>query len=514
LLRWWDGSVWTQHTHPDVSGGGAGTAGEQATAVQATAVQSAAGLQATGLQAAGVQATAVQAAAVQATAVQASAGSFGAGPRGGGQPSADWLRRTSPPAGRMTQPQPALPDTLAPTAYQPAVTGVQQAALQATTVQPTTVQPTTVQPGMFQPTTVQPGTVQPGMFQPTTVQPGYPQPGGVPGRPAAGSDGAGTQVLFMGGEPWQAPADQWQAAGGPGMPGGPMMPGGPVPGNQYGYLQTQRRRRQRLIAGAAGGAVAVAAIVVIAMNLGGSPGASTADQSNLTPAAPTTSAPVAATSAAPSVSPSASASPTATTSGSLLSDGQSGLSYAQLATPWQGAGCPASLNNGAFTWTDGEYAVAGQVNGGSTTWYGEACSGPLPQQYGYTGTAQLQTIAENLAGTFADAYYNTLQHSTTPEQDQAVQVNGHSGWEVGYDVSYTNAAAQGVTWADEQGAVVVVDTGTGGAPAVFFTSVPQNLNEGNVTSLVSSLQLTSAASAVATSPADSASTDALGNANP
>jgi hypothetical protein len=500
LLRWWDGSVWTQHTHPDVSAGGAGTTGGE----------QAAGVAATGAQAAAVQATTVQPAAVHATAVQSAARPLGARSAGGGhpgsgrpggQPSADWLRRTSPPTGRPTQPQPALPDTVAPTAYQPAVTTVQPAALQ-----PTTVQPAARQLGV-QPTSVQPTTVQP-----TVVQPGYPQPRPVPamtGR-AGGGDGAGTQVLFMG-DQWQQPADPWQPASAPGMPGGPGAD------NRYGYQAAQRKRRRLVIGGiTAGTAVAVAAIVVIAMNLGGSPAATTADQTQATPAAPATSAAPSVTASA-SPSPSASASPSATVGGSLLSDGQSGLSYTQLAAPWQGAGCPSALNNGAFTWTDGEYATAGQVNGGSTTWYGEACSGPLPQQYGYTGTAQLQAITENLAGTFSDVYYNALQHNTTPEADQAVQVNGHSGWEVSYDVSYTNAAAQGVTWADEQAAVVVVDTGTGGEPAVFFTSIPQTLNEGNVGTLISSLQLISAAptGATATAAATGTATAAVaGGANP
>jgi Protein of unknown function (DUF2510) len=476
LLRWWDGSVWTQHTHPDVSAGGTGNTGdEQAAAVAAT-----------GAQAAVVATTAVQA-AVHATTVQPVDRRLGAGSaayqqldpgRTGGQPSTDWLRRTSPPTGRPTQPQPALPDTVAPTAYQPAVT--------------------TVQPGAVQPTTV----------QPTVVQPGYPQPRPVPAMTrAGGADAAGTQVLFMG-DQWQQPVDQWQAAGGPGMPGGPD--------NRYGYLEAQRRKRRRVIGGiTAGTAVAVAAIVVIALNLGGSPPATTADQTQATPAA-------AATSAAPSVTPTASpspttsASPSATVGSLLLSDGQAGLSYAGLPAPWQGAGCPSALNNGAFSWTDGEYAVAGQVNGGSTTWYGEACSGPLPQQYGYTSTAQLQTITENLAGTFANAYYNALQHNTTPEQDQAVSVDGHSGWEVSYDVSYTNAAAQGVTWPDEQAAVVLVDTGTGGPPAVFFTSIPQTLNEGNVGTLVSSLQLISASPAASATGASTATAtaDVAGGANP
>jgi Protein of unknown function (DUF2510) len=473
LLRWWDGSVWTQHTHPEVTPGTAGTGGEQQTAASA--------LQATALQATAVQSAAVQAAAVQATAVR---------------PSTDWLRTTKPPTGRPTQPQPALPDTVAPTAYQAPVTTAASTAVQSTAVQSTAVQSTAVQPINVQPTAVQ---------QPINVQPGYPQPNPVLGvnRPA-GADGAGTQVLFMGAEPWGAGPG---TAAGPGMQGGPGMGapgmGGPVPGNRHGYQDMQRRRR-RVIAGVtAGTAVAIAAIVVIATNLGGSAG-NTADQTQVTPAAATTtSAPPATASASPSASPSASATPSAGISGSLLSDGQSGLSYAQLASPWQGAGCPSSLNNGAFTWTDGEYAVAGQVNGGSTGWYGEACSGPLPQQYGYTSTAQLQPIAENLAGTFANTYYSTLDHNTVPGQDAAIQVDGHSAWEVTWDTVYTNAAAQGVTWADEQAAVVLVDTGAGATPAVFFTSVPQNLNEANVASLIASLHLASAGtSAGSGSPAD------------
>ncbi|HEY0932857.1 MAG TPA: DUF2510 domain-containing protein, partial [Trebonia sp.] len=73
LLRWWDGTVWTQHIHPDVSAGGAGSAGgEQAAGVQATSVQPAV-----------VPATAVQAAVVPATAVQAAVAASAAGASGG-----------------------------------------------------------------------------------------------------------------------------------------------------------------------------------------------------------------------------------------------------------------------------------------------------------------------------------------------------------------------------------------------------------------------------------------------
>jgi hypothetical protein len=255
-------------------------------------------------------------------------------------------------------------------------------------------------------------------------------------------------------------------------------------------MEAQRRRRRRVIIGlTAGTAVAVAAIVIIATSLSGSPSTPVADHTTAAPPpSPTASAPTTAPSQ--SASPTTSPSPTTTAAGSLLTDGQAGLSYPQLSAPWQGASCPSTLDNGSFPWTAGEYAPAGQVNGGSATWYGEACSGLLPQQYGYGGVANLQSTAENLAQTFSNAYYGSLDHTVNSEEDQPLQVSGHAGWEVTYDVSYTNAAAQGATWTDEQAAVVVVDTGTD-QPAVFFTSIPQNLNEDNAATLVSSLQLTS-----------------------
>jgi hypothetical protein len=477
LLRWWDGSGWTQHTHPDVTA--AGNGGEPA----ATAVQATTG------RATAVPATAVPATAVQATAVQGAVAA-GADVRATtvqpatGQPSTEWLSRTAPPTGRPTAPQPALPANpestagVAPTAYQPAVT--------------------TVQPGV-QPTVLQSAAAAATGMQATAVQLGYPQPG-------PGGDGAGTQVLFRGGDAWQAP-------GGPAMPGGPGGPGGPgwpAQGNPYGYLEAQRRRRRRLIGGVtAGTLVAAAAIAIIVTSMSGSPSTPAADQSPAPPAA-TASSP----SAAPSASPSASASPTTTASESLLTDTQSGLSYPQLAAPWQGAAsCPGAISNvGAFTWTDGEYAVAGTINGGSTTWYGEACSGPLPLQYGYSGVADLQGTADNLAQTFENAYYGALNHTITAGTDEPVQVSGHAAWEVTYDVTYTNAAAQGATWTDEQAAVVVVDTGTD-EPAVFFSSVPYTLNEANIAKLVSALQLSSTPSgASSATPTDGG--DASDGANP
>jgi hypothetical protein len=310
--------------------------------------------------------------------------------------------------------------------------------------------------------------------------------------PVGGQSGGGdgTQVLFLGGDAWQ-------------------VPGSPMQGNPYGYMEAQRRRRRWVIGGVgAGVAVAIAAIALIATSMGGSPSTPVADQT--TAAAP--SSPAASASPSQSASPTTSPSPTTTATGSLLTDGQAGLSYMQLGSPWQGASCPSTLDNGSFPWTAGESAVAGQINGGSTTWYGEACSGLLPQQYGYGGVANLQSTAENLAQTFGNAYYNDLDHNTNTEEDQPLQVGGHAGWEVLYDVSYTNAQSQGATWTDERAAVVLVDNGSS-QPAVFFTSIPDTLNEQNIGTLISSLQLTSSSGSAGQSVSATSTDTSQGGGN-
>ncbi len=436
LLRWWDGSSWTHHTHPDVSapsdgtGNGQAAGGEPATAVQATTVQPAT------VQSNTARPTTVQQSGVPATTVQPAVSRLGMQATSGQattvQPGADWLRPAKPPTGPPTQPQPALPADA-----RPASSGS--------------------------------------------------------GGGANGADG--TQVLFLGDDAWRTPDGPTATA------------------NPYGYQQAQQRRRRLwLIAGlSAGTAVAVAVIAVIATSLGGSPSTTAADKAP-TPK-PSSASPT--PSAAPSPSPSASASSSA--SGAPFFDSQSGLTYTQLPPPWQGPACPSTLDTGGFTWTAGEYDVAGPVNNGANTWYGEACSGPLPLQYGYNGVADLQNVTNSLAQNFGNEFYSALAHSPIAIQaNQPVTISGHPGWEITYQVSYTNAPAQQATWTSEDAAVVLMDTGTGNEPAVFFTSVPDTLGVTNVTTLVNSLQVTApVATASPTAPvSDTPSDEGSGGPNP
>ncbi|MBO0806261.1 MAG: hypothetical protein J2P25_24700 [Nocardiopsaceae bacterium] len=178
---------------------------------------------------------------------------------------------------------------------------------------------------------------------------------------------------------------------------------------------------------------------------------------------------------------------------STITDATSGLSYGQLSAPWS-SGCPPTLSNPqVFNWAAGESAVAGQVpssqaTGGQATWYGAACSGQLPPQYGYRSTADLENVTGALVNAFNGAYYAAMPHNFAETQSQPVAISGHPGWEITFTQTYTSS--QGMAWTNEMGAVVVTDPGNGAAPAVFYVTVPGNLDEGNVDTLVSSLRLT------------------------
>jgi hypothetical protein len=177
-------------------------------------------------------------------------------------------------------------------------------------------------------------------------------------------------------------------------------------------------------------------------------------------------------------------------SGPQLTDTSSGLSYAELASPWR-AGCPAVLKTPMFSWNAGENAVAGQVtiNGSAFDWHGNACSGVLQQQVRYSGAADLETTAMNLVGALDPLYYDPLVHSRAVQDSSAMRVSGHQAWVVKFLISYPDAVGENLGWSSELGALVVVDRGAASAPAVFYVSVPGNLGIQNVTLLLGSLRL-------------------------
>ena len=143
-----------------------------------------------------------------------------------------------------------------------------------------------------------------------------------------------------------------------------------------------------------------------------------------------------------------------------------------------------------FAWSAGENAVAGTVpSAGGSPWYASACSGLLPQQYAYTSTADLPQTAMNLVSAFDTAYFGSLPHVRATEENSPLQLSGHPGWLVEFQMTYQNAAAQGLAWQTQMGAVEVVDRGTGQPPAVLYVTVPNNLGTANIGVILASMQL-------------------------
>jgi hypothetical protein len=171
-------------------------------------------------------------------------------------------------------------------------------------------------------------------------------------------------------------------------------------------------------------------------------------------------------------------------------DTSSGLSYSRLSVPWR-QGCPSILNTTVFSWTAGESAVAGLANIGGTVidWHGNACSGPLGQQFAYSGPTDLASVTMNVTNALEGSFYAGLQDYPTLESSSAIQVSGHPAWLITFLMTYPGATLEGLAWSTEAAAAVVVDRGPGQVPALFYVSVPDNLGTGTVDTLIASLRL-------------------------
>jgi hypothetical protein len=198
----------------------------------------------------------------------------------------------------------------------------------------------------------------------------------------------------------------------------------------------------------------------------------------------------------PARSPSARPSPSLSVPGTSrqITDASSGLSYQLLSSPWQ-SGCPGILDTPGFSWTAGENAVAGRADIGGTMidWHGNACSGLLGPQLAYSGPGDLETVATSVADAVWTSFYAGLSDYRAMRGSYATQVSGYQAWIVSFLVTYPDAASEGLAWTTEAGTVVVVDRGAGRAPALFYASVPDDLGTSDVSTLVSSLQLTAPA---------------------
>ncbi|MFC4531271.1 DUF2510 domain-containing protein [Sphaerisporangium dianthi] len=465
-LRWWDGTQWTDATHPLES-------------------------------------------------------SSGQAPVTSGQ----WSRpEGTPPAGAGSQQGPETPKDAPPQAG----TGPQQALGQPS--QPGAgqqSQPGTgpyAQPGGTGPHPQQGTGPQPGMGP--YPQPGtgpYPQQG-APSPGPGGQQGTGAhqqpgQFAPPGGhQQYGGPTDQFgRPAGAYGQQGGPYgqpgpygapgaqqqwgVPGGtaqlPVP--EFGPQGPPPRKKSPLPWVLGGGAVVILVVVALVLGLtfanrGSTPSAAETPLPSETaaPPDPQITPPLDTPTPEPSITDFPAELPQP--EGDTINDPRAGLSYAYggdagwAVPPW------AILNGNGRPdprfplWTSG-YQGLSQKNydGQDHDWVGTITACRLPEIIEYTGPQDLRKAAGAFLQNYEKIFYSP-PHKRKILKDESVEVSGKKAWLLRFEMDFTAESKKaGWKFKKEQGMFVVVDQ-AGKRPSVLYVSIPDNLDTKLINRVLDSLK--------------------------
>ncbi|MFI6507012.1 DUF2510 domain-containing protein [Streptosporangium sp. NPDC050855] len=335
-----------------------------------------------------------------------------------------------------------------------------------------------------------PGGTGPG---PVWAGPGGPGAPGAPGAPY----GTGPAGQAGPGGPWDRQPVQHQAQGGPQGPawGGPPNGTAQMPLPPFGTYPAGPPPRKRgplpWILGGGGVLVLVVVLVVAAMYL--------LDPSNrnvASPSVPPYTPPPSATrepSPEPSLEPSP--DPSASRGAALpepvdgrVTDPVTGLSYEVPEGPWK---VPPNVGGGlGFTWTSAVVAVAQEnYNGQGGDWLGNVMTAELPSPYGYQGPASMRSTAATLLQIIEPAFY-TPPHTRKIIEDKAIKVDGRDAWLLEFDLDFSDEAeANDWKWKSERAAFVIVDRGQNERPALVYISVPDNLDTSVVDKVIKSFRM-------------------------
>ena len=276
----------------------------------------------------------------------------------------------------------------------------------------------------------------------------YPDPDGAPGtvrwwNGSAWSDvttpaGPGVSV----GRSFEAPA-----------PRAPLPPSaweswGPAENGTWEPVRPRRSRRRPLFIGL-GVLGVVFVLLLVAIGLGRS-GSATGD------------APVAGPTSQPT-----STFPPGTV---RITDEAAGISYPFLGDGW-------------FEWdrgpqyetteTAGQYFVTQEdLPDGFDVFIAQCTSGPLVPDYGYTGTASLQSTVTGVADAVRVLHY-PAPNERDVRRDEAVTVDGAPAWLYEFDLSWDVA---GYDSTGERAALLLIDVGTP-TPALLYISIPNTHGE-------------------------------------
>ncbi|GGK76249.1 hypothetical protein Sme01_52020 [Sphaerisporangium melleum] len=487
-LRWWDGTQWTDATHP----------------LEATSAQ---GPVSTGQ-----------------WSRPEGAGQPGGAPGQGGEAPQD-----APPSGTGPQPAPAPQQQATGQHPQP---GAAPQDRPGTGPQHVPGPPQGSGPQQGTGPYPQPGAQAPGPQQGTGPypQPGFAPPGGPqqPGQPAGpagpggpygqqgGGPGGPTNVYGQPTGPYGQPVSAYGQPtgpyGGPGAPGGgPQMPGGPgpwggpgsttqLPVPDFGPQGPPPKKKSPLPWVLGGGAVAILLVVALVIALtfvnrsGGRP---TAADSPVPSASAESSAPEVTPrlEETPAPDPSATDFPAELPQpeGDQITDPRTGLSYEFPGSPWSVPKWEDLNGNGrpdprVAVWSSAAQAMSQEnFDGQGGNWVGTVASCALPQIFEYSGPKDLRKATAEFLIQYEKVFYSP-PHNRKILKNEAIEVSGKKAWLLRLELDFGDIAKkQGWKFKKEQAALVLVDRG-GERPSLLYVSVPDNLDTSVINRVLDSLK--------------------------
>jgi hypothetical protein len=243
----------------------------------------------------------------------------------------------------------------------------------------------------------------------------------------------------------------------PGMPGGFPPPQRPQPGGGNRTLL-----------------IALVALIVVLVGIGGFVLLSGGDDDETSTSTTTTTEddeggePASTTTTADDTTPSTVTGPGG--DGETVTAG--GLSFTRLDEPWGDWG----RSNGEITelsGTAGQFVVVQEEAPSGGQWISNLLLGELASTFSYGGEEDLPATTNAVADTLVSSYYvEGAQSSTVTETE--VTIDGRPGYFIHRELTFEQA---GLETTREKVVVVLVDTGSGSQPGVFWASIPYNRSD-------------------------------------
>lgn len=177
--------------------------------------------------------------------------------------------------------------------------------------------------------------------------------------------------------------------------------------------------------------------------------------------------------------------------GDRIVDPKTGISY-QVPAGWT-VPAPASVNppNPLPTqqvWTAGVQAVSQEKFDGEGDWIGNVYTGLLNELFPYAGASGLGETAKAVFVDFSTKYYS-LEHKSKVVEDKAMKIGDRDAWVLRFELDFSKVSEEkGYKWKKENGAIVLMDRGSGERPAILYCSVPDNLGTDVVAKVLGSLK--------------------------